>query len=142
VRQAVKAWGLELCARERKWYSDTVSAIMVPKGIDGADLVDMAYRKYNTALGAGLIEVAGKLFRIGHLGDLNEVSCCAALAAAEMAMLDLGAKIKPGTGVGAALEYYRKHALVYREGHQLKRRATDTRVEIREPATAKMRKIA
>jgi alanine-glyoxylate transaminase/serine-glyoxylate transaminase/serine-pyruvate transaminase len=115
---------------------------MVPKGIDGADLVDVAYRKYNTALGAGLIEVAGKLFRIGHLGDLNEVSCCAALAAAEMAMLDLGAKIKPGTGVGAALEYYRKHALVYREGHQLKRRATDTRVEIREPATAKMRKIA
>jgi len=65
VRQAVKAWGLELCARERKWYSDTVSAIMVPKGIDGADVVDVAYRKYNTALGAGLIEVAGKLFASG-----------------------------------------------------------------------------
>jgi alanine-glyoxylate transaminase / serine-glyoxylate transaminase / serine-pyruvate transaminase len=142
VRQAVKAWGLELCARERKWYSDTVSAIMVPKGIDGADLVDVAYRKYNTALGAGLIEVAGKLFRIGHLGDLNEVSCCAALAAAEMAMLDLGAKIKPGTGVGAALEYYRKHAPVYREGLQLERTTTDTRGEIREPATAKMRETA
>jgi hypothetical protein len=90
----------------------------------------------------GLIKVAGKLFRIGHLGHLNEVSCCAALAAAEMAMLDLGAKIKPGSGVGAAMEYYRKHVPVYREGLALERGTTDTRGEIRKPATAKMRETA
>jgi alanine-glyoxylate transaminase / serine-glyoxylate transaminase / serine-pyruvate transaminase len=138
VRQAVKAWGLELCARERKWYSDTVSAIMLPAGINGVDVVDVAYCKYNTALGAGLTEVAGKLFRIGHLGDLNEVSCCAALAAAEMAMLDLGAKIKPGSGVGAAIEYYRKHAPIDQERVELERTTTDTRGEIRKSVTANM----
>ena|SRR5680860_262822 len=110
VRQAVQAWGLKLCARQPKWYSDTVSAIMVPDGINGADVVDIAYRKYNTALGAGLTDVAGKLFRIGHLGDLNEVSCCAALAAAEMSMLDVGIEIEAGSGLTAAIEYYRKHA--------------------------------
>ncbi|MBA2492111.1 MAG: aminotransferase class V-fold PLP-dependent enzyme [Gammaproteobacteria bacterium] len=110
VRQAVRAWGLRLCARQPKWYSDTVSAIIVPEGINGADVVDIAYRKYNTALGAGLTDVAGKLFRIGHLGDLNEVSCCAALAAAEMAMLDVGIEIEAGSGLAVAIEYYRQHA--------------------------------
>jgi alanine-glyoxylate transaminase/serine-glyoxylate transaminase/serine-pyruvate transaminase len=83
---------------------------MVPKGINGAEVISIAYQKYNVSLGAGLSEVAGKLFRIGHLGSLNEVSCCAALAGAEMAMLDVGMKIKPGSGVGAAIEYYRKNA--------------------------------
>jgi len=142
VRQAVQAWGLELCARDRKWYSDTVSAIMVPKGINGADVVDVAYRKYNTALGAGLTEVAGKLFRIGHLGNLNEVSCCAALAAAEMAMLDVGAKIEPGRGVGAAIEYYRKHASVDQNGLQLERATTDAKGEAKKPATARRTQTA
>src|SRR5207253_40377 len=73
VRAAVKAWGLRLCARAPKWYSDTVSAIMVPEGINGADVIDVAFRRYNLALGAGLARLAGKLFRIGHLGDLNEL---------------------------------------------------------------------
>ena len=56
-----------------KWYSDTVSAIMVPAGINGAEVIDVAYRRYNLALGAGLARMAGRLFRIGHLGDLNEL---------------------------------------------------------------------
>jgi alanine-glyoxylate transaminase / serine-glyoxylate transaminase / serine-pyruvate transaminase len=73
VRAAVKAWGLRLCAKEPKWYSNTVSAIMVPPGIDGADVIDSAFRRYNLALGAGLSKVAGKLFRFGHLGDLNDL---------------------------------------------------------------------
>ena len=59
VRAAVNAWGLRLCAKEPKWYSNTVSAIMVPPGIDGADVVDSAFRRYNLALGAGLSKVAG-----------------------------------------------------------------------------------
>ena len=61
--------GLRLCAKEPKWYSNTVSAVMVPHGIDGADVIDAAFRRYNLALGAGLSKVSGKLFRIGHLGD-------------------------------------------------------------------------
>jgi alanine-glyoxylate transaminase/serine-glyoxylate transaminase/serine-pyruvate transaminase len=72
TRAAVKAWGLSLCARQPKWYSDTVSAILVPPGVNGAEVIDIAYRRYNLALGAGLARMAGKLFRIGHLGDLNE----------------------------------------------------------------------
>ena len=73
TRAAVKAWGLELCARAPKWHSDTVSAIMVPAGVNGAEVIDVAYRRYNLALGAGLARMAGRLFRIGHLGDLNEL---------------------------------------------------------------------
>jgi alanine-glyoxylate transaminase / serine-glyoxylate transaminase / serine-pyruvate transaminase len=107
TRLAVKAWGLELCARAPKWNSDTVTAIMVPPGINGAEVIDVAYRRYNLALGAGLARMAGKLFRIGHLGDLNELMLLGALAGAEMAMRDVGVKVTPGSGVAAAQEYWR-----------------------------------
>ncbi len=109
-RRAVAAWGLALCAKAPKWNSDTVSAIMVPAGINGADVIDVAYRRYNLALGAGLAEMAGKLFRIGHLGDLNELMVLTAIAGAEMAMRDAGVQVAPGCGVGAAEEYYRSTA--------------------------------
>jgi alanine-glyoxylate transaminase/serine-glyoxylate transaminase/serine-pyruvate transaminase len=107
TRQAVKAWGLELCARAPKWYSDTVSAILVPPGVNAAEIIDIAYRRYNLALGAGLARMAGKLFRIGHLGDLNELMLLGALAGSEMAMRDVGMKVTPGSGVAAAEEYWR-----------------------------------
>jgi alanine-glyoxylate transaminase / serine-glyoxylate transaminase / serine-pyruvate transaminase len=110
TRRAVKAWGLELCARAPKWYSDTVSAIMVPPGINGAEVIDIAYRRYNLALGAGLARMAGKLFRIGHLGDLNELMLMGALAGSEMAMRDAGMKVTPGSGVAAAEDYWRSTA--------------------------------
>ena len=107
VRAAVRAWGLKLCARAPKWHSDTVSAILVPEGANGADVIDVAYRRYNLALGAGLARMAGKLFRIGHLGDLNELMLLGAIAGAEMAMRDVGIQVTPGSGVAAAAEYYR-----------------------------------
>ncbi|MGI8818089.1 MAG: aminotransferase class V-fold PLP-dependent enzyme [Gemmatimonadales bacterium] len=110
TRQAVKAWGLELCARAPKWYSDTVTAILVPSGVNGAEVIDIAYRRYNLALGAGLARMAGRLFRIGHLGDLNELMLLGAIAGAEMAMRDVGMKITPGSGVAAAEEYWRSTA--------------------------------
>ncbi|MGH7580408.1 MAG: aminotransferase class V-fold PLP-dependent enzyme [Gemmatimonadales bacterium] len=109
TRQAVKAWGLELCARAPKWHSDTVSAIMVPAGVNGAEIIDIAYRRYNLALGAGLARMAGRLFRIGHLGDLNELMLLGGIAGAEMAMRDAGLKITPGSGVAAAQEYWRSN---------------------------------
>jgi alanine-glyoxylate transaminase/serine-glyoxylate transaminase/serine-pyruvate transaminase len=105
-RRAVAAWGLTLCARAPKWHSDTVSAIMVPAGINGADVIDVAYRRYNFALGAGLSKVAGKLFRIGHLGDLNEITLLAGIGGAEMAMRDVGIKLELGSGVAAAQKYW------------------------------------
>jgi len=107
TRAAVQAWGLELCAKDPKWYSDTVSAIMVPEGFNGADVIDRAYRRYDLALGAGLSQMAGKLFRIGHLGDLNELMLLGAIAGAEMSMRDVGIEVQPGSGVTAAQEYFR-----------------------------------
>lgn len=110
VRKAVEAWGLKLCAKEAKWHSDTVSAILVPEGIDSAEVVRRAYHGYQTSLGVGLNKVAGKVFRIGHLGWVNEVMMCGAISAAEMALRDCGVKVQPGSGVGAALEHYRLSA--------------------------------
>jgi alanine-glyoxylate transaminase/serine-glyoxylate transaminase/serine-pyruvate transaminase len=110
TRAAVKAWGLSLCAKEPRWYSDTVSAIMVPPGFNGAEVIDIAYRRYNLALGAGLARMSGKLFRIGHLGDLNELMLLGGIAGAEMAMRDAGIKVVPGSGVAAAEEYFRSTA--------------------------------
>ena len=107
TRKAVKAWGLELCARSPKWNSDTVSAIMVPAGVNAAEIIDVAYRRYDLALGAGLARMAGRLFRIGHLGDLNELMLLGGLGGAEMAMRDVGMKVTPGSGVAAAQEYWR-----------------------------------
>src|SRR2546426_83939 len=107
VRAAVRAWGLKLCAREPRWYSDTVSAVMMPEGTSGVDVIDVAFRRYNLALGAGLGRLAGKLFRIGHLGDLNELMLLGAIAGVEMAMRDVGMKITAGAGVAAAAEHYR-----------------------------------
>jgi aspartate aminotransferase-like enzyme len=107
ARAAVKAWGLKLCAKEPKWHSDTVTAIMVPAGFNGADVIDVAYRRYNLALGAGLSQVAGKLFRIGHLGDLNELMLLGAIAGAEMAMRDTGIEVELGSGVAAAQAEFR-----------------------------------
>jgi len=110
TRQAVKAWGLEVCARAPKWHSDTVTAIMVPAGVNAAEVIDIAYRRYDLALGAGLARMAGRLFRIGHLGDLNELMLLGGIAGAEMAMRDVGMKVTPGAGVAAAQEYWRGNA--------------------------------
>ncbi len=108
VRRGVHALGLELCAVSPEWYSDTVSAIRVPEHVDGAEVCRIGYERYRTSFGAGLSQVAGKVFRIGHLGDLNEVMCLAALASAEMSLADAGATIELGAGVAAAQEYYRE----------------------------------
>ena len=108
VRAAVrKGWKLETCAKDPKWDSDTVTTIMVPEGFNGAQVISRAFNRYNLALGAGLSQLAGKAFRIGHLGDLNELMCLAAVTGAEMAMLDTGIKVEPGSGAAAAQEVYR-----------------------------------
>jgi alanine-glyoxylate transaminase / serine-glyoxylate transaminase / serine-pyruvate transaminase len=116
VRAAVQeGWKLKLCAKEPKWQSDTVSAIVVPEGINGAHVIDVAFRRYNLALGAGLSKIAGRVFRIGHLGDLNELMLLGALGGAEMAMLDVGIKIEPGSGVGAAQKFWRSHDTIQKK---------------------------
>ena len=106
VRAAVEAWGLKNCAKGPEWYSDTVTAIVVPDGFDANAVIKTAYDRYNLSLGAGLNKVAGKVFRIGHLGWLNEIMVLQALGGVEMAMRDVGIPFQAGAGVGAAVEHF------------------------------------
>jgi len=106
VRAAVKAWGLELCAQSPELYSDTVTAIMVPKGKDSNLITQHAYKAYGVSYGGGLGEMAGKLFRIGHLGAMTDVMALSGIATAEMVMVDLGYDIILGSGVSAAQKVY------------------------------------
>ncbi len=106
VRAAVDAWGLRNCAQGPEWHSDTVTAILVPEGFDANDVIQTAYQKYNLSLGAGLNKVAGKVFRIGHLGWLNEIMVLQSLGGVEMALRDVGIPFEPGAGVGAAVKHF------------------------------------
>ena len=124
VRAAiVDGWKLSLCAKAPEWYSDTVSAVVVPEGIDGARVIDVAFNRYNLALGAGLSMVAGRVFRIGHLGVLNELMRMGARDGTEMAMLDVGIPVTPGSGVAAASTCWRAQRRVGQQNdHEAPRR--------------------
>ncbi|MDB4002558.1 aminotransferase class V-fold PLP-dependent enzyme [Oceanospirillaceae bacterium] len=108
VRAAVNAWGLELCAQSPELYSDTVTAIMVPEGKDSNLITQHAYESYGVSFGGGLGEMAGKLFRIGHLGAMTDVMALSGIATAEMVMKDLGYDIVLGSGVAAAQKVYQR----------------------------------
>ncbi len=110
VRAAVQAWGLEVCAESPSLYSDTVTAIRTPEGVDARDVIRIAYDRYNASLGSGLGPLAGKVFRIGHIGDCNEGMCLTAIALSELALVAAGAKITFGAGVAAAQAVYAKQA--------------------------------
>lgn len=107
VRRAVAAWDLSLCAKRPELYSDTVSAIYVPDGFDSNVLTNHAYDTYDVSFGVGLGQMAGKAFRIGHLGSLTDVMALSGLATIEMAMKDLDYPIELGSGVAAAQNFYR-----------------------------------
>ena len=106
IRCAAGAWGLQLCAVRPELYSDTVSAIRVPDGFDANRLVAHALDAYGVSFGTGLGELAGKAFRIGHLGSLTETMALSGMATAEMVMVDLGLQVRLGSGVAAAQKYY------------------------------------
>jgi len=108
TRQAVKAWGLTLCTKKPEWKSDTVTAVVVPPWIDSNDIVKIAWKKYNLSLGVGLNKIAGKVFRIGHLGNLNELQLLGALAGVELALREVGYPVTLGSGVAAAQAHLAK----------------------------------
>ena len=107
VRRAVAAWGLRNCCIDPATQSDTVTAIVVPDGADAERVRDIAFRTFDLALGAGLGPLRGKVFRIGHLGDLNALMLLGALAGTEMTLADAGIPVTPGSGVAAAQAWYR-----------------------------------
>jgi alanine-glyoxylate transaminase / serine-glyoxylate transaminase / serine-pyruvate transaminase len=106
VRAAVAAWGLPVCADNPAIYSDTVTAIRTPEGVDAREVIRIGYDRYNAAFGSGLGPLAGKVFRIGHIGDLNEGMCLTALSLAELSLHGAGAKVTFGSGVAAAQQVY------------------------------------
>ncbi|MEL6978492.1 MAG: L-aspartate--glyoxylate aminotransferase BhcA [Pseudomonadota bacterium] len=107
ARRAVAAWGLSLCAERPALYSNTVSAVWAPEGFDSNALTARLYDVYGVSFGVGLGPMAGKAFRIGHLGAMTEPMMLSGLATLEMAMMDLDYPITLGSGVAAAQEYYR-----------------------------------
>src|SRR6056297_602102 len=113
VRAAIAAWGMDLCAVRPDLYSNTVSAIRTPEGFNASLIVSHASERYGVAFGTGLGQVAGKVFRIGHLGSLTDVMALSGIATAEMAMVDLGLPVQLGKGVAAAQDVYRSsHAQI------------------------------
>ena len=102
ARAAVEAWGLALVAREARARSNTVSAVVVPEGTDARTVIDVAFRRYDLSLGGGLARLAGRVFRIGHMGDLNELMLLGALAGVEMSLADAGMSVELGAGVAVA----------------------------------------
>ncbi|MFP4044867.1 MAG: aminotransferase class V-fold PLP-dependent enzyme [Rhodosalinus sp.] len=106
VRRGVNAMGLDLVAEHPSLYSDTVTAIRVPAEVDAREVLRIAYERYRTSFGSGLAKLNGKVFRIGHLGDLNEGMCLTALSVAEMALADAGMKVEFGRGPAAAMAWF------------------------------------
>src|ERR1700690_4192484 len=104
TRRAVKAWGLENLNKNSSQYSPTITAILLPEGHDADKFRALALEHFNISYGASFGAYAGKYFRIGHLGDVNDTMLMGALAATEMALSLAGIPHKKG-GVQAALDY-------------------------------------
>jgi alanine-glyoxylate transaminase/serine-glyoxylate transaminase/serine-pyruvate transaminase len=104
TRRAVRTWGLELMCRDSRYYSPTVTAIMLPDGHDADAFRNLALDTFNISYGASFGRYSGKYFRIGHLGDLNEGTLMGALATTEMALALAGVPHRKA-GVQAALDY-------------------------------------
>jgi alanine-glyoxylate transaminase/serine-glyoxylate transaminase/serine-pyruvate transaminase len=109
VRRAVRAWGLEILCRDPKYYSSTLTAVLMPEGHSADTFRNVALDRFDVSLGTGLSKVAGKVFRIGHLGDTNDLTIIATLAGVEMALGLAGVPHQPA-GVAAAMAYFKETA--------------------------------
>ena len=104
TRRAVRAWGLEIMCRDPKYYSPTITAVMLPEGHNADAFRSLALDTFNIAYGASFGQYSGKYFRIGHLGDVNDGHMIGALGITEMALSLAGIPHKKG-GVQAAIDY-------------------------------------
>jgi alanine-glyoxylate transaminase / serine-glyoxylate transaminase / serine-pyruvate transaminase len=104
TRRAVRAWGLEILCRDPKYYSPSVTAVLLPDGHDADQFRSLALNTFNISYGASFGPYAKKYFRIGHMGDVNDTMMLGALAATEMALALAGVPHKKG-GVQAAIDY-------------------------------------
>lgn len=104
TRRAVRAWGLEIFCREPRHYSGSLTAVLVPEGHSADGLRKVIAETFNMSLGSGLGKAANKLFRIGHLGDFNDLMLAGTLAGVEMGLSIAAVPHKKG-GINAALDY-------------------------------------
>jgi alanine-glyoxylate transaminase/serine-glyoxylate transaminase/serine-pyruvate transaminase len=104
TRRAVRAWGLEVLCEDESAYSSVLTAVMMPDGSGADNLRKVILENFNMSLGNGLGKVADKVFRIGHLGDLNDLTVIGTLSGVEMGLELAGVKYNKG-GVAAAMDY-------------------------------------
>ncbi len=108
-RRAVRAWGLEIQCADPAVYSPVLTGVMMPDGIDADAVRRVIYDRFNMSLGAALGKMKGRMFRIGHLGDCNDLTLMATLAGCEMGLKISGVPIA-SSGVAAAMDYLATHA--------------------------------
>ena len=104
-RRALKALDLKLLAQNPAEYSNTLTAVCMPAGFDSDEFVAHAHDSLGISLGIGLGKVKGKVFRVGHLGSLNELELLGALAGVEMTLKSFGVPVPVGAGLAAAESY-------------------------------------
>jgi alanine-glyoxylate transaminase/serine-glyoxylate transaminase/serine-pyruvate transaminase len=104
TRRAVRAWGLEILCLNPAEYSNSLTAILMPEGYNEAEFRKVVLDNFNLSLGAGLTKLTGKVFRIGHLGDLNDLMLCGTLCGVEMGLELFGVPFQKG-GVAAAMDF-------------------------------------
>jgi alanine-glyoxylate transaminase / serine-glyoxylate transaminase / serine-pyruvate transaminase len=105
VRTAVRTWGLPIQCADPAVHSPVLTGVVMPQGVDADAVRKLIYERFDLSLGTGLGKVKGKMFRIGHLGDCNDLTLMAALAGCEMGLKLAGVKLA-GSGVQAAMEYF------------------------------------
>ena len=109
VRAAVNAWGLQIQCADPAVYSPILTGVVTPEGVDADAVRKVIYERFDCSLGTGLGKVKGKMFRIGHLGDCNDLTLIAALGGCEMGLKLSGVKLA-GSGVQAAMDFFSSHA--------------------------------
>jgi alanine-glyoxylate transaminase/serine-glyoxylate transaminase/serine-pyruvate transaminase len=107
---AVNAWGLPIQCADPALYSPILTGVMTPEGVDSDAVRKLIYERFDCSLGTGLGKVKGRMFRIGHLGDCNDLTLIAALAACEMGLKLSGVSLA-GSGVLAAMDYFSAHPI-------------------------------
>jgi alanine-glyoxylate transaminase/serine-glyoxylate transaminase/serine-pyruvate transaminase len=103
TRAAVRAWGLDILCQDPREYSNVLTAVVMPEGHDADALRKVILERYDMSLGTGLAKLKGRVFRIGHLGDFNDLTLMGTLSGVEMGLFDAGVPHRQG-GVAAAMD--------------------------------------
>jgi alanine-glyoxylate transaminase/serine-glyoxylate transaminase/serine-pyruvate transaminase len=104
TRRAVRAWGLEIVCANPEEYANSLTAVLMPDGFDADRFRALVLERFDMALGTGFGRFKGRVFRIGHLGDFNDLMLAGTLSGVEMGLAAFGVPIKAG-GVQAALDF-------------------------------------